>query len=400
MPRFSRFLCLAALVAVLTPGLLAQGRYATSVIDFSSQFSETMWSAEQALGVPNTYPFYGDFTSAWASATRDGQREFLELGFDGAAPASIVWIYETYEAGAVDTVYVRNAATGEFVEVWSGTAVPVPFTSRINPIRFPQTAFDVDAVRIAVNSPAVPNYNEIDAVRLFEENEIVSVGVYTVGSRTVAPGGLIAFRLDIINNTNSPKTGALFFYVERGGTVVSQGDLATGMLDALGRNGLNYGLTAPSSVPAGVYNYTVCAGLTIDAPIACSDPIALTVTGSLAGAGGTGAEWEAVVSPTEAAKYAGQSSTQAAARTGEAAVAYPNPFAERTEIAFMLADASDVSLVVYDVRGRAVATLADGPMAAGRHALTFDAAGLPSGVYVYRLIAGVKVQTGRVTLVQ
>jgi photosystem II stability/assembly factor-like uncharacterized protein len=63
----------------------------------------------------------------------------------------------------------------------------------------------------------------------------------------------------------------------------------------------------------------------------------------------------------------------------------PNPFRDRTTIRYSLDRAADVYLKVYDVRGRAVATLVSGRKGAGSHAAVFDASSLPSGVYTYIL---------------
>lgn len=80
---------------------------------------------------------------------------------------------------------------------------------------------------------------------------------------------------------------------------------------------------------------------------------------------------------------------------------YPNPFNPGTSIHFALPEAAVVRLVVYDVGGQAVATLIDGqPYGAGHHAMTFAAAGLASGVYLYRLEAGRFQQVERMTLVK
>ncbi|NBC18833.1 MAG: T9SS type A sorting domain-containing protein, partial [Bacteroidetes bacterium] len=57
-------------------------------------------------------------------------------------------------------------------------------------------------------------------------------------------------------------------------------------------------------------------------------------------------------------------------------------------------------LAVYDLLGREVAVLAEGTQPAGTHTATFDAAGLPSGVYLYRLEAGAYTQTHRMTLLK
>jgi len=80
--------------------------------------------------------------------------------------------------------------------------------------------------------------------------------------------------------------------------------------------------------------------------------------------------------------------------------AYPNPFNPTTEIRFDLPEATQVRLTVYDALGREVERLLDGPMQAATHTVTFDAADLPSGVYLYRLEAGAFVQTRRMVLMK
>ena len=83
---------------------------------------------------------------------------------------------------------------------------------------------------------------------------------------------------------------------------------------------------------------------------------------------------------------------------------YPNPFNPTTEIRFALPEAADVRLIVYDALGREVERLVDGPVSAGYQHATFDAASLPSGVYLYRLEAtGGKetfAKTGQMVLVK
>ena len=71
----------------------------------------------------------------------------------------------------------------------------------------------------------------------------------------------------------------------------------------------------------------------------------------------------------------------------------PNPFAQRTEIAWQLARSDDVLLRVLDVQGRVVRILAAGRREPGLHRVTFDAAGLPNGLYVCQLRAGGRVES-------
>lgn len=64
---------------------------------------------------------------------------------------------------------------------------------------------------------------------------------------------------------------------------------------------------------------------------------------------------------------------------------FPNPFNPATIIRFELPAASFVRLTVHDMLGRTVATLVNAPTPAGSHEVTFDAAGLASGTYIYRM---------------
>lgn len=67
---------------------------------------------------------------------------------------------------------------------------------------------------------------------------------------------------------------------------------------------------------------------------------------------------------------------------------YPNPFSSETTIRFALSEYAHVTLTVFDVTGREVATLADRSFGAGEHELTWNAAGQASGTYFYRLETG------------
>ncbi len=66
---------------------------------------------------------------------------------------------------------------------------------------------------------------------------------------------------------------------------------------------------------------------------------------------------------------------------------YPNPFNPTTKMSFVISHSSLVSLKVFDVLGREVATLVNKELKPGSYEATFDAAGLASGVYYCRLTA-------------
>jgi hypothetical protein len=79
----------------------------------------------------------------------------------------------------------------------------------------------------------------------------------------------------------------------------------------------------------------------------------------------------------------------------------PNPFRGQTTIRYELAEQSEVTLEVFDARGRQVRTLvSDETQPSGGQSVTFDAEGLSSGVYFYRLRAGDFSATRRAVLVR
>ncbi|CAN5608364.1 hypothetical protein BH23BAC4_BH23BAC4_09130 [soil metagenome] len=78
---------------------------------------------------------------------------------------------------------------------------------------------------------------------------------------------------------------------------------------------------------------------------------------------------------------------------------YPNPATGAATIHFELAESAQVRLEVFDLLGRRVATLVDGPTSSGSQSVTFDTSGLPSGVYVYRLTSGATVVERRLTVI-
>ena len=79
---------------------------------------------------------------------------------------------------------------------------------------------------------------------------------------------------------------------------------------------------------------------------------------------------------------------------------YPNPFNPSTTINYSLPANSRVVLKVYDLLGREVRTLVDEKQNAGYHNVTFQAAGLPSGVYFYRLQAATYSETKKLLLLK
>ena len=87
---------------------------------------------------------------------------------------------------------------------------------------------------------------------------------------------------------------------------------------------------------------------------------------------------------------------------------YPNPFNPTTTISYTipkvetqnLASLQNVTLKIYDILGRKVATLVNEKQIPGKYSVQFNASNLPSGVYFYTLRAGNFVQTRKMVFMK
>mgnify|MGYP003376160294 CR=1 FL=1 len=79
---------------------------------------------------------------------------------------------------------------------------------------------------------------------------------------------------------------------------------------------------------------------------------------------------------------------------------YPNPFNPTTSIQYAISGKQFVTLKIYNLLGREVATLVNENKEAGNYMVNFDASILPSGVYLYKLQAGEYTQTRKMTLIK
>lgn len=79
---------------------------------------------------------------------------------------------------------------------------------------------------------------------------------------------------------------------------------------------------------------------------------------------------------------------------------YPNPFNNSVVINYTIPRATDVTLKIYDVLGQEVAVLVNERKLAGEYHITWNAEGVPSGVYFYRMVAGEFVETKKMVMMK
>jgi tetratricopeptide (TPR) repeat protein len=149
---------------------IQQGRYdeAEPLLIKSLEISGRLWGPEQATGAPDTHEA-GDSSTAWSSLTADEQDEWLLLEYTEPVVAIGIKIYETCNPGAVHKVGVFTP-DGREVEVWSGKDPTAPGSGMgVSEILF-KIGFKTKRVKIYLDSPSIPGWNEVDAVGLIDES--------------------------------------------------------------------------------------------------------------------------------------------------------------------------------------------------------------------------------------
>lgn len=77
----------------------------------------------------------------------------------------------------------------------------------------------------------------------------------------------------------------------------------------------------------------------------------------------------------------------------------PNPFSSQTEIVYSLSSACEVSIRIFDVRGRLVTELTQGEQMPGIHSVNWNPNGIDSGMYFYRINAGSSIAAGKCLII-
>lgn len=166
--------------------------YGDTVLGFSSEYSASginctgSWGSCKILGAPDVYPGCGDIAGSWAFYCTPS-REWIEVGYAVPMNVDTIKIYQTNRSGAIDTIYFRDALTGNWNPVYSSTAIIVD-TCKILKLGMPATPYLVDAVRLAIlNSGSPLCYPEYDAIALIGSPISVSLARKSLPSIRLYP---------------------------------------------------------------------------------------------------------------------------------------------------------------------------------------------------------------------
>ena len=104
--------------------------------------------------------------TAWAAGSADDQEETLELTFDQEVVPTGIEIYETYNPGAVALIEAFDPEADAWEVLWEGASDTAGeelavFSPELTPVEFA-----TNRIRLTIDEPLIPGWNEIDAVKL------------------------------------------------------------------------------------------------------------------------------------------------------------------------------------------------------------------------------------------
>lgn len=162
--------------------------WASQIIDFSSQQSEQFYAAKQVLGVPNSMDGYTDSPFSWATALADNEElEFVHVKFNKAIHVEQFLIVESVNPGAIDQVFLYDAAGTEYLVYETVRPRPIYMQSRFFARKIDRTPYKAVSLKLVLNTKLVPGLNQIDAIAISDSRTKIKLKVNDINYSSAVP---------------------------------------------------------------------------------------------------------------------------------------------------------------------------------------------------------------------
>ncbi len=150
---------------ILTISYITYGQetqWASKVLHFSSELTDTEYSSKQLLGEPNVHPGVRESPNAW-TPDRENKNESITVGFEKPIKVRQILIAESYNPSAISAIYLLDTKLKKRLTV-AFEPKPLSMDSRLLNVFINETTYNVKAVQIEIKGDAVPGYYSIDAI--------------------------------------------------------------------------------------------------------------------------------------------------------------------------------------------------------------------------------------------
>ncbi len=382
--------------------------YPQIITDRDNHRLHAVWKGTQDTGSPFHYEVYytgsNDGGTTWTGLTQeitvscdDGNGANIpNLGSDSRGNVIVVWD-EDHLTGD-NEIHISVSPDGG--NYWSGARQDaiISFPDGRPAYRPFVVACIDDTLHVTWNEGTINNYYQIHYSRGDAIPDFTVQLTYNYGSPVPAGGGFINFDVFLQNNEATLQNFDLWIEIPPQVTPpgVPNRNLTFPSGFAITRPDMNWPI--PAGWPAGNYDMVWFIGDLSTLTAWARDSFPFEKSSDDDGSGY--ALWEVEGDPLDQL-FEGVDTDESAVVSEFALLgAYPNPFNPTTTISYRLDEANLVMLTVYDLTGSEVATIVDGYRDAGAHEVNFDASGLASGVYVYRLTSGEMTASSKMVLMK
>ncbi len=384
-------------------GNLIAGSYSTlgsQVFIYISTDGGANWSLNAQFHVNNHLPGIGLYIATPVTFLVDSSRVFFGIG--GGLTG---YVYASTDNGATwiqeDTSFTEN--TNCFAEmkgsIYAGTNHGV-FRSTDDGTSWTaiNTGMSHQTVGLAIIGSVIfaatsgqGIYSSLDSGTTWNpvySTDFTFTGLLSFGGKLF--GGAFQF-------VDSPSTGGIFVSTDLGNT---WGHSDAGMqehgVNVLSSHGTKLFAGTDTSVFLSIDTGATWHRVSFGTPIDSLVVLSFTATDSYLFKGTLDGAWRCPLSDVTSVPLLQQT------RPGDFFLAqnFPNPFNPTTRINYRIPTAGYVTLDVYDLLGRRVATVVSEPQQAGNHWARFDAVDLASGIYYYRLRLGSSTITKKLVLIK
>lgn len=149
--------------------------WAEKVVDFSSQLSDTEYSAAQVTGKPNAMPQSGNNPTAWLPS-KPNKSEYITVSFEKQVRVNQIVIAESYNPSATYQIYLFDENGKEHL-VHTFDPRPIDLQNRLINIFIDRTSYRVSALKLVLDCSKVPGYNGIDAIAISPSRKAIEIEI-------------------------------------------------------------------------------------------------------------------------------------------------------------------------------------------------------------------------------
>lgn len=166
-----------AIAALFLSGAVSAQRiyWAEKVVDYSSQLSDTEYSAQQVLGKPNAMPQTGNNPTAWLPS-KPNKTEHITVSFEKQVRVNQIVIAESYNPSATYQIYLYDENGIEYL-VHTFNPRPIDLQNRLINIFIDRTSYKVSALKLVLDCAKVPGYNGIDAIAISPSRKAIDIKI-------------------------------------------------------------------------------------------------------------------------------------------------------------------------------------------------------------------------------